>query len=66
MRWVALKLWLTWWHDAGLFYFDGSFRPVPLQQQYVGIKVKKAFKRMEMMNQITYEKVMDYAGKDQV
>ena len=27
--------------DKGLFYFDNSFRPVPLQQQYIGITEKK-------------------------
>ncbi len=30
----------------GLFYFDNSFRPVPLQQQYIGITEKKAIKRL--------------------
>ena len=50
----------------GLFFFDNSFRPVPLQQVYVGITQKKAFKRMQMMNDIAYEKVMAVAGKQQV
>ena len=27
--------------DKGLYYFDNSFRPVPLQQQYIGITEKK-------------------------
>ena len=27
--------------DKGLFYFDNSYRPVPLQQQYIGITEKK-------------------------
>ena len=27
--------------DKGLHYFDNSFRPVPLQQQYIGITEKK-------------------------
>lgn len=52
--------------DKGLFFFDNSYRPCPLQQQFIGITHKKAFKRMELMNQIAYEKVMDHAGKDQV
>lgn len=52
--------------DKGLFFFDNSFRPCPLQQQFIGVTKKKAFKRMEIMNEITYEKVMDHAGKDQV
>jgi len=52
--------------DRGLFFFDNSYRPVPLQQQYVGITVKKAFKRSQMMNQLCYEKVIAEAGKNQL
>uniref|UniRef100_A0A8U8BY90 Activating signal cointegrator 1 complex subunit 3 n=1 Tax=Geospiza parvula TaxID=87175 RepID=A0A8U8BY90_GEOPR len=36
----------------GLFYFDNSFRPVPLEQTYVGITEKKAIKRFQIMNEI--------------
>ena len=32
----------------GLFYFDNSFRPVPLEQQYVGVTEKKAIKRFQV------------------
>eukprot|EP00808_Paulinella_micropora_P006106 g54769.t1 len=52
--------------DKGLFFFDNSFRPVPLQQQFIGITQKKAFKRQQTMNDITYEKVLHNAGKNQV
>ncbi|XP_071957394.1 U5 small nuclear ribonucleoprotein 200 kDa helicase-like [Antedon mediterranea] len=52
--------------DKGLFFFDNSFRPVPLEQQYIGITEKKALKRFQLMNEIVYEKVMDHAGKNQV
>ena len=52
--------------DKGLFYFDNSFRPVPLQQQYIGITEKKAIKRFQLMNEIVYEKVLSQAGKNQV
>eukprot|EP00112_Aurelia_sp_Birch-Aquarium-sp1_P011482 Seg2414.1 transcript_id=Seg2414.1/GoldUCD/mRNA.D3Y31 product="U5 small nuclear ribonucleoprotein 200 kDa helicase" protein_id=Seg2414.1/GoldUCD/D3Y31 len=50
----------------GLFYFDNSFRPVPLEQQYVGVTEKKAIKRFQVMNDVVYDKVMDNAGKNQV
>ncbi|CAM9294568.1 unnamed protein product, partial [Chrysoparadoxa australica] len=50
----------------GLFFFDNSFRPVPLQQQYIGVSEKKAIKRFQLMNEICYEKVMAQAGKNQV
>ena len=32
----------------GLFYFDNSFRPVPLEQTYIGITEKKALKRFQV------------------
>lgn len=53
-------------HEKGLFFFDNSFRPVPLQQQYIGITEKKALKRFQLMNEICYEKVLQQAGKNQV
>ena len=40
--------------EKGLFFFDNSFRPVPLQQQYIGITEKKALKRFQLMNEICY------------
>ncbi|XP_055327556.1 U5 small nuclear ribonucleoprotein 200 kDa helicase-like [Paramacrobiotus metropolitanus] len=52
--------------DKGLFFFDNSFRPVPLEQQYIGITEKKAIKRFQIMNDIVYNKVMEYAGVNQV
>lgn len=50
----------------GLFYFDSSFRPIPLEQKYIGVSEKKSIKRMLLMNEITYEKVMERAGKKQM
>lgn len=52
--------------ESGLFYFDNSFRPVALEQQYIGVTEKKALKRFQVMNEIVYEKTMDHAGKNQV
>lgn len=52
--------------EKGLFFFDSTFRPVPLQQQYIGITEKKALKRFQLMNEICYEKVLHHAGKNQV
>ena len=43
----------------GLYYFDSSFRPCPLAQQFVGITEKKAFKKYEAMNDVCYEKVIE-------
>ena len=48
---------------TGLHFFDNSFRPVPLEQIYVGVSEKKAIKRLMLMNEICYDKVMERAGK---
>ncbi|CAF2937525.1 unnamed protein product [Rotaria sp. Silwood2] len=50
----------------GVFHFDNSYRPVPLEQQYIGITEKKAIKRYQIMNDLVYDKVMEHAGKNQV
>lgn len=50
----------------GLFFFDNSYRPCPLAQQYIGITVKKPLQRFQLMNEICYNKVLDCAGKHQV
>ena len=42
--------------DKGLFFFDHSYRPVPLQMQYIGITERNAFKRFQLQNAICYEK----------
>nr|VWO96385.1 Pre-mRNA-splicing ATP-dependent RNA helicase PRP28 (EC [Ganoderma boninense] len=49
----------------GLFYFDASYRPCALQQQFIGVTEKKAIKRYQVMNEVCYEKVLDQAGKNQ-
>lgn len=44
--------------DKGLFFFDHSFRPVPLQMQYVGVTERNAFKRFQLQNEICYDKAL--------
>ncbi|KIJ63099.1 hypothetical protein HYDPIDRAFT_29788 [Hydnomerulius pinastri MD-312] len=51
--------------SKGLFYFDASYRPCGLQQQFIGVTEKKAIKRFQVMNEVCYEKVLDQAGKNQ-
>jgi pre-mRNA-splicing helicase BRR2 len=48
--------------SKSLFYFDASFRPCGLQQQFIGITEKKAIKRYQVMNEVCYEKVLDQAS----
>ncbi|KAL2935467.1 DExH-box ATP-dependent RNA helicase DExH14 [Bienertia sinuspersici] len=45
--------------DAGLFFFDSTYRPVPLAQQYIGISEKNFLARTELLNKICYYKVVD-------
>eukprot|EP01124_Arcella_intermedia_P027745 TRINITY_DN5491_c0_g1_i1.p1 TRINITY_DN5491_c0_g1~~TRINITY_DN5491_c0_g1_i1.p1 ORF type:complete len:1958 (-),score=488.84 TRINITY_DN5491_c0_g1_i1:48-5852(-) len=52
--------------EKNLFAFPNSYRPIPLELSFVGISVKKPYKRYKLMNQICYEKVMEQAGKNQV
>ncbi|KAL8832237.1 MAG: hypothetical protein Q9170_004958 [Blastenia crenularia] len=45
---------------AGMFYFDASFRPVPLEQHFVGVKGKPGTKQSrENIDQAAFEKVKD-------
>merc|ERR1719412_370414 len=76
VRLVGLSATLPNYHDVatflrvdpkrGLFYFDNSYRPVPLEQQFIGITEKKAVKRHQLMNEVVFKKVMNHAGKNQV
>jgi len=52
--------------EKGLFYFGNQYRPVPLEQTYIGVTDKKAIKRFNTMNEVCYEKLMENAGKNQV
>ena len=45
---------------AGLFYFDASFRPVPLEQHFVGVKGKAGSKQSrDNLEAVAFEKVSD-------
>ncbi|KAI1628248.1 Sec63 Brl domain-containing protein [Exophiala viscosa] len=51
--------------EKGLFHFDGSFRPCPLRQEFIGITDKKAIKMLKTMNDVCYAKVMEHVGTNQ-
>ena len=48
----------------GLFHFDGSYRPCPLRQEFIGISEQKAIKQLKTMNDVCYTKVMDQVGNN--
>ena len=49
---------------SGLFHFDGSYRPCPLRQEFIGITEKKAIKQLKTMNDVCYTKVMEQVGQN--
>lgn len=63
---VAIFLRVSLKEGEGLFVFGPHHRPVPLMQTYIGLKEKKAIKRLATMNRVTYEKVLENAGRNQV
>ena len=48
----------------GLFHFDGSYRPCPLRQEFIGVTDKKAIKQLKIMNDVCYTKVMEQVGQN--
>ncbi|KND93110.1 putative helicase mug81, partial [Tolypocladium ophioglossoides CBS 100239] len=50
---------------AGLFYFDASFRPVPLEQHFIGVKGKAGSKQSkENLDDIAFDKVKNMLERD--
>ncbi|KAK1757664.1 pre-mRNA splicing helicase [Echria macrotheca] len=47
---------------TGLFHFDGTYRPCPLRQEFIGVTERKAIKQLKTMNDITYNKVIEHVG----
>lgn len=47
-----------------LFYFDSSFRPCPLKQEFIGVTDKKAIKQLKTMNDVCYTKVLEQVGQN--
>lgn len=57
-NYVDVGLFLRCSPSTGIFYFDASYRPVPLSQAYVGVKVPNAMKRMQTMLSLAYERAL--------
>jgi antiviral helicase SLH1 len=50
---------------AGLFYFDASFRPVPLEQHFIGVKGKAGSKQSrENLDNVAFDKVREMLELD--
>ncbi|KAK5372430.1 putative steryl acetyl hydrolase mug81 [Exophiala xenobiotica] len=51
--------------NNGLFYFDASFRPVPLEQHFIGVKGKVGSKtQRENLDHVTFEKIKELLKQD--
>ncbi|KAI5799146.1 Sec63 Brl domain-containing protein [Peziza echinospora] len=50
----------------GLFYFDATYRPCPLKQEFIGVTDKKPIKQLQAMNDVAYTKVIEQAGDNQM
>jgi activating signal cointegrator complex subunit 3 len=46
-------------HATGLFYFDASYRPVPLQTSFAGVSERNFLARSALMDEICYNKVVE-------
>ncbi|KAL2159926.1 hypothetical protein VTH06DRAFT_2059 [Thermothelomyces fergusii] len=50
---------------TGMFYFDASFRPVPLEQHFIGVKGKPNSKQSrDNLDQVAFEKVREMLERD--
>ena len=52
--------------DRGLFFFDNSFRPVPLQQVFIGVTEQKPITKMKTMDKICFDRVSESIKNNQV
>ena len=48
----------------GLFYFDSTYRPIPLKQTFLGISEKKGIKKLMLTNELTYMKAIEKVGEN--
>ena len=48
--------------DTGLFHFDASYRPVPLETQFVGVSERNILAQKALMDDICYQKVWACGG----
>lgn len=46
-------------HSSGLFYFGPEYRPIPLDQSFVGVTEKQRIKRNDQMNRHAFDKLVD-------
>jgi antiviral helicase SLH1 len=51
-------------HYSGLFYFDSSFRPIPLEQHFIGVRGKPgSLQSRKNLDRVTYQKVANLVAQ---
>lgn len=50
--------------EEAIFYFDSSYRPCPLTQQFCGIKSQGSLKKLNAMNEACYEKAFESVSEN--
>lgn len=48
---------------VGLFFFDGRFRPVPLQTNFIGVKAIKPLQQQADMDQVCFDKCVEMVSE---
>lgn len=48
------------------YYFDNSYRPVPLEQTFIGVTEKSSIKKINLLNDITFDIIKERIGFKQV
>ncbi|CAG9467191.1 unnamed protein product [Pedinophyceae sp. YPF-701] len=46
-------------HTGGLFFFDQSYRPVPLETHYLGVTETNVMAQKQLMNELAYDKCVE-------
>ena len=57
-NYMDVALFLGVHNNNGLYYFDSTYRPVPLEQQYIGVIENNMQKRVQLYNELTYKKTL--------
>ncbi|KAF2754265.1 pre-mRNA splicing helicase-like protein [Pseudovirgaria hyperparasitica] len=50
--------------NKGMFHFDGTFRPCPLGQEFVGVADRSPIKQLRTMNEVCYNKILDQTAQN--
>eukprot|EP00920_Eleutheroschizon_duboscqi_P026684 GHVT01065486.1.p1 GENE.GHVT01065486.1~~GHVT01065486.1.p1 ORF type:complete len:237 (+),score=55.39 GHVT01065486.1:104-712(+) len=73
-RIVGISATLPNWQDVGaflrvdpsmIFHFGHEWRPIPLEQTFIGLKEKDRFRALQLRTEICYERVVEFLKEGQ-